>query len=419
MPHQAQLYHWTSLEIVGKNAWLLIPTATVIATQMGLLLRARWREHHTWFVMASFLWLAAQWAGLQWPEAHWGQVLINTRPLLMVPLALMAGLVISADWTMVRLFLVVFLVQGLLQGVIGLLHVYVFPEFVTGTFAHMRGVNYFVTEDWLRYTSRESGTLGNPSAYAEMIVLGAFAGCRLLAIDGMVRSSRGFWVVSLGLCLLMTLAILPSLSRASTVFVLVPFMMILMGKLSCDVKGRYSAVLLGALIVLIVLFVLTSYPQLFQRFTIEGMYGRTQKNTMLFDALTEDSRVFFFGLPVFQVLTLRTPEGMGFGDNSYLRLAAACGWPLFLAWILLLAQIWHSAPRNVGESLTASGLRVTFFIYLLAQLYLGDVLFNDGWMLMAVMLLGVYLQPSASSPPGNPQKNLNALPASFNSKESL
>ena len=90
----------------------------------------------------------------------------------------------------------------MVQALVGLLHVHVFPQVVTGTGAYVRGLAYFVTEEWALFTSREAGTLGNPSAYAEMISVAGFAACYLLALQTrrmvrlpMLTGCLGLWLL--------------------------------------------------------------------------------------------------------------------------------------------------------------------------------------------------------------------------------
>jgi hypothetical protein len=184
-------------------------------------------------------------------------------------------------------------------------------------------------------------------------------------------------------------AVIPSLSRVALVFVSVPFLVLLLDRLGNTELAVRTRLLVAAIVVLfaIVLVVTLQYPQLLDRFRVEGMYGRTQKNALLAWNLTSDLGYFFCGLPAELLKSLRTPEGIGFGDNSYLRLAAATGVPLFCVWVALLTRIWQRC-RQVSMSLASSlWLRVALLGYVLVLLYLGDVLFNDGWILMGIMLL--------------------------------
>jgi hypothetical protein len=195
-------------------------------------------------------------------------------------------------------------------------------------------------------------------------------------------------------------AVIPSRSRVALVFVSVPFLVLLLDRLGNAELAVRRQLLVAASIVLfaIVLVVTLQYPQLLDRFRVEGMYGRTQNNALLVWTLTSDLEYFFYGLPSELLKSLRTSEGLGFGDNSYLRLAAATGVPLFCAWVVLLTRIWQSG-RQVSMNLASSiWLRVALLGYVLVLLYLGDVLFNDGWILMGIMLLASRMTKVARVP---------------------
>lgn len=390
LPHQAMLHTLMPADLAGKNLWLILPLALALMGMVAVVLRAGKPAADGQLLVAALLWVAGIWCGLYWPVGSVAEVFVNTRPLFMMSLALMAGAAISRDHRLTRWFLWLLVAQGLAQAIIGIVHVHLFPQVVTGTFAYLRGVVFFVTDECRLFTSREAGTLGNPSAYAEMIGLGAFACCYYVGRPGRFLHAARHWFLFWGLWLVFIMAVMPSLSRLALVFVSAPFLLVVAGFASERRIRRRQLLLLGvAMPMLLACVVLIQYPQLLDRFRIEGMYGRMQKNESLFSTLTSDLAYFSYGLPADLVRSLRTPEGMGFGDNSFLRLAAATGVPVFCGWIAWLAAGWLRIQREQQVVDPLRLQRLALLAYLVALLYLGDVLFNDGWILMAGMLLAV------------------------------
>lgn len=389
LPHQALLHSLFKLTLFGKNLWLILPLGIALAGMVVVVIRAGGALARNLLLVCAMLWIAGIWAGLYWPAAGVAEVVVNTRPLFLFPVALLAGLAASRDARFQRRFLYMVLLQGVVQALVGLLHIHVFPQVVTGTGAYVRGLVYFVTEEWQLFTGREAGTLGNPSAYAEMISVGAFAACYFLAL----QTRRPLTLQALGWCLglwlLLVTAVIPSLSRVAMVYVSIPFLVLLAGQMAGAKQEtrRLLLILASAVLGAIMLVVLLRYPQLLDRFRLEGMYGRTQKNALLVDALCSGWAYFFFGVPADLLRSLRSPEGMGFGDNSYLRLAGAAGVPLLCAWLALNLRIGLLGGMGRMAHPTWRWLHMALLSYLLVLLYLGDVLFNDGWLLMCVMLL--------------------------------
>nr|CBA31322.1 hypothetical protein Csp_F36940 [Curvibacter putative symbiont of Hydra magnipapillata] len=389
LPHQALLYSLFKLTLFGKNVWLMLPLGIAVAGMLVVVIRAGGALARNLLLVCAMLWIAGIWAGLYWPDAGVAEVVVNTRPLFLFPAALLAGLAASRDACFQRWFLCLVLLQGVVQALVGLLHVHVFPQVVTGTGSYVRGLAYFVTEEWALFTSREAGTLGNPSAYAEMISVAGFAACYLVALQTRRLGSLPTLAGCLGLWLLLVAAVVPSLSRMAMVYVSMPFLVLLATQVAqaTPETRRLLLVLVPAVLSVMVLVTLLGYPQLLDRYRLEGMYGRTQKNVLLANALFSDWNYFFFGVPAELLKSLRTPEGLGFGDNSYLRLAAATGIPLFCAWLGLNLRIWHHAGLGRMARPVLQRLHWVLLSYLLVLLYLGDVLFNDGWLLMCAMLL--------------------------------
>lgn len=385
LPHQAMLHMLLPADLLGKNLWLIIPLATS-SGMLALVLMLSGEDALKFnLVCAMLVWFSALWIGLHWDQARVSEVLINSRALLLLPLAVLGGRAFfSVPWFAKGLLLLV-VAQGAFQAIFGLAHIHLFPEVVTGTFAYLQGVPWFVTQEWRLFTSREAGTLGNPSAYAEMISLGAFALCIYIA---RYRPSGPKWIavsIVLGSWVVFLLAVIPSLSRLSVVFVSLPYLTLLVFAVRLNgIKGRYSLVIAFVLILFsIALLIIAKYPQLLDRFRTEGMFGRTQKNSALIVALTSNLEQWTFGLPSQFLIDLRTPDGAGFGDNSYLRLAAACGFPITVAWMMLMIRLGGDVSRSVSVSGPDKWLHVVLLAYVLTLLFLGDVLFNDGWMLMA------------------------------------
>lgn len=396
LPHQALLHSLFKLTLFGKNLWLILSLGMAVAGMSVVVVRAGGALGRHLLLLCAMLWMAGIWAGLYWPDAGVAEVVVNTRPLFLFPFALLTGLATSRDARFQRWFLYLVLLQGVVQALVGLLHVYVFPQVVTGTGAYLRGLVYFVTEEWPLFTSREAGTLGNPSAYAEMISVAAFAACYLLALRTMCPVTLPILGGCLGLWLLLVTAVIPSLSRVAMVYVSVPFLVLLVKQIATakSETRRLLLVLVGAVLgVMALVVVVVRYPQLLDRYRVEGMYSRTQKNVLLAEALCFNWTYFFFGVPAELLRSLRSPEGIGFGDNSYLRLAGATGVPLFCAWLVLSLRIWLQAGLGRMEHPSWQWLHMALLSYLLVLLYLGDVLFNDGWLLMCAMLL-------AARPPG-------------------
>ncbi len=389
LPHQAFLHSLFALEILGKNFWLVFFLGlSLLSMVMVVVLSGGVRERRA-LLVAALLWALGGWSGLYWPEANIVEVVVNTRPLFMLPLALLAGRVAAGDACFQQRLLLLIIAQGVLQSVVGLLHISLFPQVVTGTFAHLRGLAFFVSDEWPLYTSREAGTLGNPSAYAEIIVLGAFASCYFLTGRKYRLSMPNDWVQFLAVWLLLMVAVVPSLSRVSLVFVSLPFLVVLQMHLGCNspTDRRLLLVLVCLVSVVVLLMLWLQYPQFITRFRAEGMYGRTQKNALMTWSLVADASYFIYGLPAELIRSLRTPEGMQFGDNSFLRLAAASGVPVFCAWCLLIARITGWGRMHDIGFVLKSRLNWCLLVYLLLLLYLGDVLFNDGWLLMIALLL--------------------------------
>lgn len=391
LPHQALLHSLFELTLFGKNLWLILPLALAVAAMSVVVIRTGGTLARNRLLLGAMLWTAGIWAGLYWPGAGVAEVVVNTRPLFLFPVAMLAGLAVSRDARFQRWFLGLVLLQGVVQALVGLLHVHVFPQVVTGTGAYMRGLAYFVTEEWALFTSREAGTLGNPSAYAEMISVAGFAACYLLALQTRRLGSLPMLAACFGLWLLLVMAVVPSLSRVAMVYVSMPFLVLLATQVAqaTPETRRLLLVLVPAVLGVMVLVMLLGYPQLLDRYRLEGMYGRTQKNVLLANALFSDWNYFFFGVPAELLRSLRTPEGLGFGDNSYLRLAAAAGIPLCCVWLGLNLRIWQQAGLGRIARPAWQWLHWALLSYLLVLLYLGDVLFNDGWLLMCAMLLAV------------------------------
>jgi hypothetical protein len=389
LPHQALLHSLFRLTLFGKNLWLILSLGIAAAGMVVVVVRAGGALARNLLLVCAMLWIAGIWVGLYWPDAGVAEVVVNTRPLFLFPVALLAGLAASRDARFQCWFLYMVLLQGVVQALVALLHIHVFPQVVTGTGAHVRGLVYFVTEEWQLFTSREAGTLGNPSAYAEMISVAAFAACYLLALQTRRLLTLQALGWCLGLWLLLVTAVIPSLSRVAMVYVSIPFLVLLAGQMAGanQQTRRLLLILASAVLGAIMLVVLLRYPQLLDRYRLEGMYGRTQKNVLLVDVLCSDWSYFLFGVPADLLRSLRSPEGMGFGDNSYLRLAGAAGVPLLCAWLALNLRIWLQAGLGRMSHVTWRWLHLALLSYLLVLLYLGDVLFNDGWLLMCAMLL--------------------------------
>jgi hypothetical protein len=391
LPHQSLFHYFFPMEIFGKNFWLILPLSISLLATTCLVLRDGTSVSHRILLLIALLWVSGVWVGLGWLYISTTEVFINTRPLLIIPTTLLAAGIISKDSELRRLLLIMLITQGVFQAVFGLLHIYVFPQVVTGTFAHYRGMAFFVSDEWWKFTSREAGTLGNPSAYAEMICLGAFASCFFFTGDKSTVLTREKFFLCLGLWLLFLLAILPSLSRVGAVFVSLPFCIFFFEQLlrAHWVSRRW---LLGGIVVLIIglgLLVAINFPNLLHRFQREGMYPRTQINYMLLSTLTENLKYFMHGLPLELFKSLRTPEGFGFGDNSYLRLAASTGVPIFILWVALNVYILRIDRLQWWSFLSRDWLRAALLVYILVVLFLGDVLFNDGWILMSALLINL------------------------------
>jgi hypothetical protein len=69
------------------------------------------------------------------------------------------------------------------------------------------------------------------------------------------------------------------------------------------------------------------------------MFGPTQKNAMLLGGLTFIPEWWIFGTPSQVLADLRTPGETWFGDNSYLRLAAACGFLVTITWMMPMVRL--------------------------------------------------------------------------------
>ncbi len=399
LPHQAMLHMLLPADLLGKNLWLIIPLATssgVLA--LVLMFRGEDALKFRWGC-AMLVWLAAVWIGLHWDQARISEVLINSRPLLLLPLAVLGGRAFASIPSFARGLLLLVVAQGAFQAIFGLAHIHLFPQVVTGTFAYFQGVPWFVTQEWRLFTSRESGTLGNPSAYAEMIGLAAFAMCIYLA---RYRQTGPKWFViatALGSWVLFVAAVIPSLSRVVVVFVSVPYLFLL----TCMVHKngmkdkRPLMIVVAAILCLMAALAMIKYPQLLERFRTEGMFGRTQKNAMLLGVLTFTPEWWIFGIPSQLLADLRTPEGTWFGDNSYLRLAAACGFPVMIGWMMLMVRLGGDVSRAVSASSAEKWLYMVLLAYVLTLLFLGDVLFNDGWMLLATLLMTLRAIPIQDS----------------------
>ncbi len=394
LPHQTVLHYLLPVQIFGKNLWLVVPLGIALSVMTYLVFTEGARFSRNYLLLITLLWTGGLWVGLGWHYISSTDVFVNTRPLLIFPLALLAATVVTKDNDLRRWLMLTFVAQGVLQAVVGLMHIHVFPNVVTGTFAHLQGVTFFLSDEWWLYTSREAGTLGNPSAYAEMICLGAFAICFFFAGDGRQVLGRETIFICIGMWFLFFLATLASLSRVGAVFVSLPFCILMFDQLLRAHWG-YRRWLLGGSVVLlstIGLLVAIKFPELLARFQSQWMYPRAQTAYLLLNALTEDARYFMAGLPSELLLSLRTPEGYGFGDNSFLRLAAATGIPIFSFWVALNAYILTKGRLFRLSFSSLNWLRTAFLIYLLVLLYLGDVLFNDGWILMCALLLNSYIE---------------------------
>ncbi len=399
LPHQAMLHMLFPVDLLGKNLWLIIPLVMASGVlAVALMIRGE-RALKFNFSCAMLVWIAGVWGGLYWDQARIAEVLINSRPLLLLPLAVLGGRSLSSIPGFAKGLLLLVVAQGAFQAIIGLVHIHFFPEVVTGTFAYLRGVPWFVTEEWRLFTSRESGTLGNPSAYAEMIGLAAFAVCLYLA---RYRRNGPKWFVvaiALGSWVLFVSAVIPSLSRVVVVFVSAPYLALMACMLHTNgMKGtRPLMIAVAAILCLMATLAMIKYPQLLERFRTEGMFGRTQKNAMLLGVLTFSPEWWGFGIPSQLVADLRTPEGTWFGDNSYLRLAAACGFPITIVWMMLMVWIGGSVSRSISASSAEKWLYVVLHAYVLILLFLGDVLFNDGWMMLAILLMTLRAMPIQDS----------------------
>ncbi len=419
LPHQAMLHMLFPADLLGKNLWLIIPLV-MSSGALAVVLMLRGEDAlKVKFTCAVLIWIAAVWAGLHWDQAGIAEVLINSRPLLLLSLAVIGGWAFSGISGFAKGLLLIAIAQGAFQALFGLAHVHFFPEVVTGTFAYYRNVPWFVTEEWRLFTSRESGTLGNSSAYAEMIGLAAFAMCIYLARYRQNGPKSLFVALALGSWILFVAAVIPSLSRVVVVFVSMPYLTLLVCMVQKKgIKGtRLLAIAVALILCLMAALAMIKYPQLLERFKTEGMFGRTQKNAMLLGALTFSPEWWVFGIPSQLLADLRTPEGAGFGDNSYLRLAAACGFPVTIAWMMLMVRLGGDISRAVPASRAERALYLALLIYILTLLFLGDVLFNDGWILLATLLMTLRAIPTQDSVASVLLEKDNPALSSSNGKE--
>jgi hypothetical protein len=395
LPHQAVLHYFFPAEIIGKNIWLILPLICALCGFLAVILFSLEDWSRRYMIASILIWCTGVLSAMHWPQANLAEILINTRPLFFLPLVLIASIILTRYIGLHRFILYVISAQALLQAVIGLLHVHFFPQFVTGTFAHLRGVAYFTVEDWGPYTSREAGTMGNPSAYAQIIVLGAFATAQLFVSKWQQRqsSSNDWWLIC-GVSLILYVAAIPSLNRLSLLFLAAPPLILLLGHLlRSGVRLNKGILAIAGLAILIILtFVFISYSQLWDRFFLEGLAPRTQKNELIFSVLTSNFNFLMYGVPAELVRSLRTPEGWGVGDNCFLQLAAAAGIPIFCAWLFLIVRIMQRIFHEQINGATSAMLWWALLCYATLLLYLDGSLFNDGW----VMSVGILLTMSSA-----------------------
>lgn len=312
--------------------------------------------------------------------------LVGSRAFITIPLMVLASIYYLRDPRVAKILVWGIIATGFTQAFVGVLHKYVFPEIVTGTFASYKGKLFYV--DSMRgraFYSRESGTFGNPSQYADMICLSA---CLFAWLKPKIKSvpkilNYLFYVSFFGVLLL---GLMPSLCRLPIVFTLFFFFLLFF---EYKIRENFKLVLLVGFVgaALFCTYIYYQYPQLVERFLAVGAYGRTQKNELLFNALTSNLQYFLIGVPNDFKVSLRSVENLGFGDNSYLQLCASGGTLLVILWMVNLYKTF-----NVDFKLEKSLLKLTLLLFVFVNFYIGDTIYADGWNLFLFLVLVLFFR---------------------------
>lgn len=396
MPHIMLFHHFLPLRIIGKSLWLSSFLISMFLCAMYALFKSKKQNDIILSFSSFFLLLVVMLIRSEVYDVDIVGEIIYARSLLFIPLMLIAALYYTKDRRVMNIVIGVIITTGLIQALIGFVHIYIFPEIVTGTYAGYQKTLFLVDSiNGRKFLSRESGTMGNPAQYADLICLGIclFAWARP-KIKSFPNSAN--FIFHILFYVIMLLGIIPSLCRLpivfSVLFIISSFVRLedlSLRKLKefrmIKIKGIKSLSILGlAFISIVAFYIYLKFPQLIQRFSI-GNYGRTQKNEVLFEFLTSEWKPFFIGMPSDLKLSLRTPEGFGFGDNSYLTLFAAFGFFALLGWAInLILYIKSELSFNYAP------LKLFFIVYIFINYSIGDTILADGWN-MFLLISTVYL----------------------------
>lgn len=384
MPHILVLHSALPLKIFEKSLWLGIFLIFILFCSGIALVKLKESKLFLWTSLSALMQIFISIIRSDVYELNIIGELVNSRALVTIPLMLVAAIYYLKDRRVATILIWGIILTGFSQAVIGIMHKYIFPEIVTGTFASYEGKLFYV--DSIRgraFYSRESGTFGNPSQYADMICLSAclFAWMKpkFKNISNIVNLlfQLSFYVVLLA-------GLLPSLCRLPIVFTLIFFLLFFV---EAGLVANFKKLIIPGILLIfaLVAFVFYQYPQLVQRFLSIGAYGRFQKNELLFNYLTSNLQYFLIGITQEVKTSLRTLENLGFGDNSYLQLFASIGFPVLVTWGILLITFLRSEFK-----IDLSILKMTFLFFVVVNFYIGDTVYADGWSMFLFLSLVLF-----------------------------
>jgi hypothetical protein len=375
MPNITLLHGALPITLFGKSLWLGLFTGTILLLALFSLVKEKSLPFCLYFLFSLALYLTSSFLRAEFFSTTIIPELTNTRFLFLIPLMIISSSFFLKDKRIYNLSILAMILAGIFQATVGLLHHFVFPEIVTGTFAHIQGKFFYIDSvQGARYLSRETGTLSNPSYYSDIICLS------IILLNWIkIKNSHFLGDFQLLLIKMLTLSflffgLLISLNRLPILFsALFTILSIVRFRLPGKIKTTAPLVFIF-LGLTISYFTYQKFPLLVQRYKTEGIGNRAQKNELGLQTISSSFKIFNLGIPLDLKKSLRTIENSGYGDNSYLTGLLATGSTTFFIWVLLNLT-FISSVKVINFDLFKAIL-IFFFLF---NYFIGDTIYADGW----------------------------------------